>query len=415
MITLQMVLTSTSCLAAQQESPIFDFVLLQSGRYPVAPLIGGKGGILYGTTSSPPTEHSRRSGTVFSLAPPSGGGTAWTEQTLFTFTGGGNGSSPLGGLTFGPAGVLYGTTSEGGSDVGGTVFELQPPSDGGTAWTQTILSQVSGSPVAGLIRGSDGTLYGTTVDAPNGSLGTVFSVTPPTGGGSSWTTTTLYSFQGGADGSAPAAPVVQQANTGILYGTTSTGGNGSGAICASSGCGTVFQLTPPSGGQTQWTESVIYAFQGGNDGSTPLCGLTMDSSGVLYGTTMQGGPHGEGTVFKLTPPGNGQSAWTETVLYAFDGTLKDGNQPYAGVVLDSDGALFGTTKYGGRHFDGTAFKLVPPTSGQGPWTETILHHFWGHGDGHNPAAPLIIGKSSTLFGTTERGGSGGGTAFEILR
>jgi hypothetical protein len=155
--------------------------------------------------------------------------------------------------------------------------------------------------------------------------------------------TVLYSFTGGSDGATPFAGLISDDN-GALYSTTYNGG-GSGNCFL--GCGTVFKLTPPSKGQTAWTETVLYRFTGGSDGAAPLAGLIADESGALYGTALLGGnsnaryPNGAGTVFKLTPPGTSHTAWTETVLYSFcsQPSCSDGYEPLAGLIADKQGAL----------------------------------------------------------------------------
>jgi uncharacterized repeat protein (TIGR03803 family) len=179
----------------------------------------------------------------------------------------------------------------------------------------------------------------------------------------------------------------------------------------------------PAGRQTQWTETVLYNFKGGKkeDGNSPNSSLIFDSDGVLYGTTEYGGTSDYGTVFKLTPPAGRQSQWTETLLYNFKGEKReDGNSPNSSLIFDSDGALYGTTEYGGTSDYGTVFKLTPPAGGQTQWTETVLYSFKGgkKEDGNNPAAGLIFDSSDALYGTTHGGGTGGseehhGTVFKL--
>jgi uncharacterized repeat protein (TIGR03803 family) len=156
---------------------------------------------------------------------------------------------------------------------------------------------------------------------------------------------------------------------GALYGATIGGGSG---CSQTGGCGTVFKLTPPAQGQTTWTERVLYSFEGGpSDGNAPEATLIADKEGALYGATIGGGSGcsqmgGCGTVFKLTPPANGKTTWTESVLYIFKGPGSDGAIPfdYSGLISDKEGALYGTTFYGGGGCQqtggcGTVFKLPP--------------------------------------------------------
>ena len=141
-------------------------------------------------------------------------------------------------------------------------------------------------------------------------------------------------------------------------------------------------------------DNVLHSFQGGTDGSYPQAGLIFDASGNLYGTTFQGGIVGVGTVFELTPAGGG--TWTEKVLYSFNGT--DGNGPIGGLLFDAAGNLYGTTVGGGTYLAGTAFELTP--AGGGTWTEKVLHSFGNGTDGTSPYAGLIFDAAGNLYGTT---------------
>ena len=298
------------------------------------------------------------------------------ETVLYRFTGGSDGIEPLAGLIADEEGALYGTTQFGGGTgnggIGfGTVFKLTPPAKGQTAWKETVLYRFTGGspggcdgsePLAGLIADKEGALYGTTQFGGGtginsgitcgGNCGTVFKLTPPAKGQTTWKETVLYRFTGGSDGIEPLAGLIAD-EEGALYGTTQFGGGtGNGGI----GFGTVFKLTPPAKGQTAWKETVLYRFTGGSpggsDGDEPRAGLLADKEGALYGTTQSGGGtincNGNcGTVFKLTPPAKGQTAWKETVLYRFTGG-SDGFEPLAGLIADEEGALYGTTQSGGE-------------------------------------------------------------------
>jgi uncharacterized repeat protein (TIGR03803 family) len=176
---------------------------------------------------------------------------------------------------------------------------------------------------------------------------------------------TLYSFSYGS-GATPYGVLIADAS-GALYGTTLAGGAGSGP-----GSGTVFKLTPPTTAGGTWTESVLYSFTGTTDGANPYYGaLIADASGALYGTTVNGGAAGGGTVFKLTPPTTAGGTWTESVLYSFTSTT-DGAKPYGGLIADASGALYGTTPNPGS---GTVFKLTPPTTAGGTWTARFTVKF----------------------------------------
>ena len=324
---------------------------------------------------------------------PSGG--SGSETALYSFAGGADPKFPYAGLVFDKAGNLYGTTQFGGTNNQGTVFEVTRNSDG--TWTEIVLYSFTGSadgaqPSAGLIFDPAGNLYGTTNFGGSGNCslgcGTVFKLTPASGG---WTETVLYTFTGGTDGREPYARLLFDA-PGNLYGTTLLGGN-IGTVC-SSGCGTVFKLTPASGG---WTESVLYAFAGGTDGASPYDPLAFDPAGNLYGTAYAAGAYGSGVNFKLSP---GSSGWTESVLRAFSGGY-DGKYSYGDVILDAAGNLYGTAFQGGGRGYGVVFQLVP--GAKGGWQEKVLHSF-GNAPSANPVAGLVMDPAGNLYGTTLAGG-----------
>lgn len=236
-------------------------------------------------------------------------------------------------------------------------------------------------------------------------------------GSSAWAASServLHSFHKGKGGHSPKQGVIFDA-AGNLYGVTSYGG-------AHENAGTVFELTPGANGE--WSETVLYNFCSATDcadGDGPFGGLIFDAKGNLYGTTVAGGPGiaQEGTVFKLAPDGKG--SWIETVLHGFSDDGKDGVQPYAGVVIDAQGNIYGTTTFGGSGGSGTAFQLSP--NADGTWTETVLHNFCSASkctDGENPFGGLILDAAGNLYGTTFSGGDiscnalyGCGTIFEL--
>jgi len=431
-ITLAALTLAGSALAAPVETVLYSFKgSSNDGSSPLAGLIADEQGALYGTTEvggSGINCFSPGCGMVFKLTPPAKGQTAWTETVIHSFTGGSDGSWPVASLIADEQGALYGTTEVGGglcsslpSAGCGMVFKLTPPAKGQTAWTETVLYGFKGfpdgfTPRAGLIADKQGALYGTTEVGGNNSRGTVFKLTPPARGQTAWTETVLHTFTGGSDGGIPSAGLIA-GKEGALYGTTGAGG----IHCFSPGCGTVFKLTPPAKGQTAWAETVIHSFTG-SDGSIPVAGLIADKQGALYGTTEVGGNNSRGTVFKLTPPAKGQTAWTETVLYRFCSlpNCSDGANPSAGLIAGKEGALYGTTQFGGGINNGlsgagTVFKLTPPAKGQTAWTETVLYGFCSLpncSDGSNPPAGLIADKQGALYGTTEGGGNRG-TVFKL--
>ncbi|MGB8029293.1 MAG: choice-of-anchor tandem repeat GloVer-containing protein [Terracidiphilus sp.] len=341
--------------------------------------------------------------------------TAGTETILYSFgASSSDGSLPTAGLIIDSAGNLYGTTGNGGVDVGGTVFKI------GASDTETILHSFGFAadgvgPDSDLVMDSAGNFYGTTV-AGGANVGTVFKVSPGTGG--TYTETILYSFRASpADGASPHAGLIMD-SAGNLYGTTYWGG----ANClALGGCGTAFKVAPDG------TETVLHSFgASATDGIWPHAGLVMDSAGNLYGTTVNGGAnsdghtaYGAGAVFKISPGAAG--TYTETILYSFGASATDGTWPGAGLILDNAGNLYGTTEYGGANGygaagwgDGTVFKI----SASG--TETILYSFGASAtDGGGPLAGLIMDSAGNLYGTTAFGGAndaaagGDGTVFEI--
>lgn len=216
----------------------------------------------------------------------------------------------------------------------------------------------------------------------------------------SWTESSLHDFAGGDDGTCPGELLFD--GTGNLYSATIQGGVYGGGI--------VFELTPNSDGT--WTESVLYAFTGSADGAYPDAPLIFDANGALYSTVVNGGAHDWGGVFKLTPGSDG--SWSESILYAFTGG-KDGGHPVTGLIFDATGNLYGTTYWGAnrscKHGCGVVFKLKP--SGDGSWTENVLHTFTGK-DGAYPAGWLISDAVGNLYGATDIGGlNGDGVVFKI--
>jgi hypothetical protein len=236
-----------------------------------------------------------------------------------------------------------------------------------------------------------------------------------------WNEKVLYSFQGGTDGSTPAGAVVFDA-AGNLYGTTTNGGSSS---CRSPfQCGTVYQLKLPAKKGDPWTETVLHVFKGNdsNDGASPFGGLVMDAAGNLYGTTgydgtgsciLLGTNVGCGTVYELSPPAQKGGAWTETVIYNFQGN-KDGQLPIGDLVFDKQGSLYGATQFGGGYgscnspFDqhcGTVFELSPPKTKGGEWKEKVLYSFKSGKDGANPNGGLVFDSKGVIYGTTYFGGN----------
>ena len=348
-----------------------------------------------------------------------------------------DGQAPQGTLIRDSAGNLYGTTVFGGSTATGgqsgygTAFRLN--SNGKETLLHSFSGQSDGAtPYAGLTADA-GSLYGTAysygdVNCPStgqGGCGTVYRI--DTAGQLTVVHTFTGAFNTPTDGTYPYVSLLKD-KSGNLFGTTSQGGI---SCFDTDGCGVVFELTSTG------TESVLYSFvafsNAAADGGVPMSSLVEDAAGNLYGTTFFGGllscnsqsPNtGCGTVFELSPSSSG---WTETVLYRFTGN-SDGGAPMAGLLIDPQGNLYGTTQDGGdltcselgQTGCGTIFKL---THGSGGWSENVLYAFPGGANGFAPQSQLVRDAAGNLYGTTVDGGDltclynspnwGCGTVFKL--
>ncbi|MGA8491566.1 MAG: choice-of-anchor tandem repeat GloVer-containing protein [Terriglobales bacterium] len=291
-------------------------------------------------------------------------------------------------------------------------------------------------PAGGVVFDKAGNLYGATTDGggecPPAQCGTVFRLAPPAKEGDPWTQTVLYIFKGNGsgDGNTPAGSVIIDA-AGNLYGTTGYGGTGNCVLLGTKvGCGTVYELSPPTEKGGPWIETVLYSFPTSKQGYLPNGNLVFDSAGNLYGSTMFGGGYGTscdafyqycGAVFELSPPKKHGGKWTEKVLHGFKGmkagsSTGDGANPNGGLVFDRHGSIYGTTYTGGYKNLGTVFSLTPPARKGGKWTEAVLHRFYQKaGDGAEPTTGVIFDAEGALYGTTKSGGddSGEGTVFRL--
>ncbi len=258
-------------------------------------------------------------------------------------------------------------------------------------------------PYAGLTIDAGGKLYGTTLEGGS-EYGTVFRLARA---GSGWVLTTLYKFTGGTDGYYPAARVVFGPD-GALYGTTEQGGDPN--ECRPTSCGTVFRLQPPpttcKTAACPWIKTIIHNFEGtshGFDGRVPVGDLTFDRAGNLYGVTENGGQYDDGAVYELTKSGGN---WIASTLYSFTNIF---GSPRSGVTIGADGNLYGTV-FSAYHYYGGVYRLV--SSGNG-WTEQDIYKF-SLTDGAYPWAGIIFDSAGNLYGATSSGGpNGGGTAFEL--
>jgi uncharacterized repeat protein (TIGR03803 family) len=423
------------------------------GDRPVG-LIHGNDAVLYGTTTYGGT--SSNLGTVFRL---NTDGNDYSVLRRFSGTSG-DGKQPLAGVIEGSDGYLYGTTHLGGTSGKGTVFKLAK--DGSQYSIVTHFFGTNGAlPKAKLIEGSDGLLYGTTEVGGRFNLGTIFMFAK-TGNSNN----VLHDFTGGGLGSGPVSPLVEGAD-GALYGTTPY----------NAGCDTIFKITE-AGTDHQvlrscvrawqiWSDagSVLYAHAGreivrlgssgndyepvrrftvgGGDGEVP-CTLMESSEGVLYGASENGGQWDTGAIFKLNKDGSGYAllhhftnqdfAVPSRLLEGSDGLLygitrrgaifrmnKDGSSytnvfsgfAGTGLIEASDGLFYGTTLHGGTAGRGTVFKVDKNGTGH-----TVLHSFTGNGidkDGAYPEGGVIEGSDGWLYGASEWGGSRDGGMIYKLR
>ena len=369
---------TTPNVTAQTETILYSFGSSpnEDGDEPLAALVQGSDGNLYGTTSSAGTNY----GTVFRITP------TGSLTNLHIFGNSPDGAFPHAALVQGSDGSFYGTTAEGGTNPNsaGTVFRISPSESYTSLYSFGSSPSDGNFPYAGLVQGSDGNFYGTTAAGGANDYGTVFRVSP---GGSE---TNLYSFIGPPnDGGAPYAGLVQGSD-GNFYGTTSKG---------AAGGGNVFRISP-SGCYTN-----LHSFSGlPTDGTNPYGGLTQGSDGNFYATTGNGGTHNAGTVFRISPSG------IYTTLYSFGSSPNDGFDVYAGLVQGSDGNFYGTTHDGGANGYGIVFRVSPSGS------ESNLHSFLrSRNDGFRLVAGLVQGSDGSFYGTTELGGeSGGGTVFKLI-
>jgi uncharacterized repeat protein (TIGR03803 family) len=307
--------------------------------------------------------------------------------TIHTFTGGADGYEPDVGFNMDHAGNLYGTAVYGGHKTCfgpgcGTVYKLERK---GSSWVVVPLYEFNGPdgeyPETRVIFGPDGNLYGTTQRGGDFDNGVVFRLQPLPAACKAvlcpWTETVIHSFAGGSDGEQPTYGDLLFDQAGNIYGTTPAGGNGSGC---QGGCGVVYELSPSNGG---WTEKILYNFQGGSDGASPYAGVVLDNAGNLYGTAAFAGI-GAGVVYELTPS---EGSWTQHIIYTFTDE-SDGGEPYGGLIFDASGNLYGATVFG------TVYELTPNGGG---WTFNLLYTFQNVYEGS--FAAMTFDSAGNLIGT----------------
>jgi uncharacterized repeat protein (TIGR03803 family) len=354
--------------------------------YDTGVLVRDRAGNFYGTTYQ---GGSCGAGTVFELS--SGG----KETVLHNFCLGGDGGYPFGGVILDSSGNIYGTTEVGGPINGGTVFELKRKANG--KWSERVLHRFSGpdgkGPFAGLIRDAAGNLYGTASEGGTQVFfgGVAYEIA------SSGKYRVLYNFcslPGCADGQLPVGGLTMD-RKGNLYGTTSEGG--------ASGMGAVFELS--KSGSTWTETVLHSFAGGNNDGAYPLYGtptvgtrkVGRKTETVIFGVTTHGGAGNQGTVFEIVKSTMG---WRFAVLHNF-GARGGGASPF-GTLVSVKGKLIGTTGFNGSSCCGTVFEL---TQNKKTWSETVLYSFTGGGDGGFPYSGVVADSSGNLYGVAYTGGS----------
>ncbi|HEX8814913.1 MAG TPA: choice-of-anchor tandem repeat GloVer-containing protein [Terriglobales bacterium] len=430
--------------AQWNESVLYSFQGGNSdGAVPVGGIVFDKAGNIYGATQgggANTCSPMAACGTVYQLIPPINNGGKWTEKVLYVFRGkaANDGDFPGGGLAIDSIGNLYGTAYYGGTGdcvlLGikggcGVVFKLSPPEQAGGTWREAILYSFKGGsdgyvPFGDLTFDADGNLYGVTLygggrggrlcDSFYTGCGTVFKLSPPTQKGGGWKEEVLYRFAAGTDGYNPNGGLIID-HRNHVYGTTESGGNqqcnyGTNGL----GCGTLFELIPPSKMCGTWTEQILHRFTGKDDGANPAVGVTT-FGGHIYGSTGGGGPFKRGLLFEMTQTKEG---WDENVLYDFNGG-NDGQGPGSPLRFDTDGSLYGTA-IGGADFSGVVFQLSPRLNDQplsatsaASWAFDLLYTFKGVPDAHYPGDSLILVDQNQLYGTAGGGMYDDGAVFEV--
>jgi uncharacterized repeat protein (TIGR03803 family) len=405
--SLPAVLAGASQAARAQESLVYSYESKGKGAYYAqAGVIQGADGGLYGTTMD---GGLYQQGTVYRIGIDAATG-AVTQSVLHSFGAGPNdGLSPAAGLIQAADGNFYGTTWAGGAYGYGTVFRIEFDVATGKANEKVLHSfnldgRDGANPDAGLVQGSDGRLYGTTLGGGAFSDGTVFQIELEASGVAA--ERVMHSFNGKAkDGTAPQAGLIQ-ASDGNFYGTTPYGG-----AHGANGYGTVFSMSVDAATGSA-TEKVLHSFGAtASDGQIPA-GLVQGSDGKLYGLTSFGGAYGNGTAFQVAIDGSAGPA-AERILHSFGGKASDGRQPAGSLVLATNGNFYGVTSSGGADGDGTVFQLA---AGGAAATEAVVYSFGasGAGDAVGPIG-LVQASDANLYGASAAGGTFGyGAIFRVV-
>jgi uncharacterized repeat protein (TIGR03803 family) len=391
LVLLTAALLTTMARAAGTTKLVYSFAGGNDGEYTDTELVRDSAGNLYGTSVQGGLYGG---GTVFRVTP------AGVHTVLYNFTGGADGGEPYKGVTLDEQGNLYGTavTGGGGSCEGGcgVVFEL---SNSGGIWTQSVIHTFKGSDGSGpgspVSVDQHGNVFGTTPTGGAFGIGVVYALSPNGTGG--WNFHVIHTFTGGADGGGGSAGRILIDSAGNLYGTCTVGGV--------NGFGTVYRMSLVQG---RWLFKTLYAFKDSPDGGLPYGGVVFDKQGNLYGTTYYAGVNDLGTVYKLT---HSNGTWTESVLYSFKGGT-DGSSPISGLVADTAGNFYGTTSEGGAATCGCGviFKMTPSAGGN--WTESVVYRFPGAPGPGQVYNGMIGDPAGHFYGATVHGGpSNDGTIY----
>ncbi len=415
-VTLLLLMFNGGFASAQNFTVLHEFTGGVDGSNPYSSLTIDRVGNLYGVApfgghQACESESGVGCGTAFKLAHR---GDGWILSTLYQFSGGSDGSNPVGTPAIASDGTIYGTTDGGGNSncrdsfgAGcGTVFHLRPKptvcSLSSCPWTNTVLYTFTGTPDGndpyfGVVLDGAGNIYGTTYAGGASRLGVAYELTHS---GSGWSESTIHTFAGGNDGANPTGTPVFD-DSGNLYGATASGGG-----CGGTGCGSIFQLVPTGAG---WTENILYNFSGSF--GAPLAGLIFDGHGNFYGSASI-----PNSVFELSLS-NGQ--WTATQLFSDESV---GLQSFRSTLArDAAGNLYGTSAFGGLsecsgYGCGFVYELTPTAGG---WVFTQLYSFTGGNDGAMPIGGVTVDSNGNIYGTTYSGGTnvcgsqGCGVVWEI--
>jgi len=368
-------------------SVIFSFDGSSLGGYPDSDLVMDAAGNLYGSAVEGGTANG---GVVFELT---SGPSGWTQTILHNFTGELDGAEPYGGVTLDARGNVYGTAVTGGTGGGceggcGVLYEL---TQSGGLWTENVIHTFTGGadgpgPGGGVTIDASGNVFGTTPTGGSFGLGVIYEASPK---GAGWTFRVIHPFTGGRDGATGAKGRLTLDARGTLYGVATAGGQ--------YGSGVAYRLAETPGGK--WRLKALYQFQGEPDVGFPYGALAFDAKGNLFGTSYYDGANEVGGVYELSPTPSGP--WKERVLYSFAGS-PDGASSISGLVFDAAGNMYGTTSEGGAG-KGTIFELSP--NGDGTWTESVAYSFAGAPDGAFPYDGMLGDGVGNFFGATVHGGT----------